>query len=166
MADRWNAVLPVANTLKLHCFKSHSRTKISVSITSSVNVFIIEDILKTDSDSETHDFNDNDGEEQIEDNINLSVGEWVLVNYDSINYPGEISKVTGEEFEGTVMHKSGKFGKWPPREDKIFYNQKNITKTIHPPQVAGSRGQFIFEGLYIFLGMKYSSLCNTVISIL
>ena len=56
--DRWNAVLPVANTIKLHCIKSHSRTKISVSITSSVNVFIIEDIFKSDADSETHDFND------------------------------------------------------------------------------------------------------------
>ena len=144
MTDHWNAVLIVANTLKLHCIKSHSRTKISVSITSSVNAFTIEDILKSGSDSETHDFNDNDNEEPIEDNINLSVGEWVLVNYDST---GEISKVIGEEFEVTVINKSVKFWKWPPREDKIFYNQKNIIKMLHPPQVAGSLCQFIFEGL-------------------
>ena len=109
----------------LHCIKSQRSTKIRVSITSSDNVFTIEDIFKSDYNSETDDFNGNDGEENIEESINLSVGEWVLVNYDNTNFRGEVIKVVGEECE-VVMHKSGKFWKWPQREDKIFYNQKSV----------------------------------------
>ena len=71
----------------------------------------------------------------------------MLVNYDNTNFPGEVIKVVGEECEVTVMHKSGKFWKWPQREDKIFYNQKSVIKVLRPPQVAGCRGQFTFEGL-------------------
>ena len=148
MTDRWNAVLPVANTLKLHCIRSQSSTKLSVSITSSDNEFTVVDLFKSDdSDSETDNCNDNDVEEQKEANVSLTVGEWVLVSYDGTNFPGEILKIVGEECEVTVMHQSGKFWKWPQKEDKIFYNQKNIIKRLGQPQVAGSRGQFIFEGL-------------------
>jgi len=105
-------------------------------------VFTIENIFNSDSDNETDDF-DVCEEKKIE----LSVGKWVLVKYDNKKFPGEIVKVMGEECEVTVMHASGKFWKWPQKEDKIFYDQKNIVKMLRPPEVAGSRGQFVFEDL-------------------
>ena len=52
-----------------------------------------------------------------------------------------------DDVEVSVMHKSGKFWKWPTSADKIYYPLENVKKVIEPPEVAGSRGQFSFDCL-------------------
>ena len=43
-----------------------------------------------------------------------------------------------------VMHKSGKYWKWPNPDDKICYRPENIIRRITPPKVVGSCGQYVF----------------------
>ena len=75
----------------------------------------------------------------------LSVGKWVVVNYDGDKFPGEIISCA-DEFEVSVMQKSGnKFWKWPNCIDKICYERKDILRSIDPPKVAGHRGQWVFD---------------------
>ena len=52
-----------------------------------------------------------------------------------------------DDVEVSVMHKSGKFWKWPTSADKIYYPLENVKNVIEPPEVAGSRGQFSFDYL-------------------
>ena len=44
-----------------------------------------------------------------------------------------MAKIVNNEFQVNVMNKSGKFWRWPQKEDKIFYNSTNIVKCIKPP---------------------------------
>ena len=86
-----------------------------------------------DSDSE-----EEEGSETIPEDF--SIGNWVVVNYNGEEFPGEITSC-GSEIEVSVMHKSGnKFWKWPKTIDKIFYERKNVVRKINPPKVAGHRG--------------------------
>ena len=71
-----------------------------------------------------------------------------MVNYDGQKFPGEVTNIIGPDFDINVMHKSlGTFWKWPPKEDKIFYQKENIIQKLDPPEVAGSQGQFKFKNL-------------------
>ena len=54
-------------------------------------------------------------------------------------------KIVNNELQVNVMNKSAKFWRWPQKEDKIFYTTNNIVKCIEPPQVGGSRDQFVFH---------------------
>ncbi len=75
----------------------------------------------------------------------LSVGNWVIVNYDGEEFPGEITSCEND-IEVSVMHRSSnKFWKWPKPIDKICYERKDVIKIINPPKVAGHRGQYVFE---------------------
>ena len=79
------------------------------------------------------------------DRKKFSIGDWVLVKYGSTNYPGEILQIVNNEFQVNVMNKSGKFWRWPQKEEKIFHTSNNIVKYIEPPPVAASCGQFEFH---------------------
>ena len=116
------------------------------------------DIFKSDSDSDDEENDDEEIEEQEDqsegelegedESCIVSLGEWVLVKYDNKDFPGEVVNIIGSEFEVNVMHRSGAaFWRWPEKDDHIFYNRADIIKQLTPPQVAGSRGQFKFEGL-------------------
>ena len=92
-----------------------------------------------ESDEEGDEEGDESDEEELEDEdqaksqddvavevpvTDLSVGKWVVVNYDGEKYPGEVTSCS-EEIEVSVMHKSGrKFWKWPGSIDKLFYEKK------------------------------------------
>ena len=74
------------------------------------------------------------------------IGDWVLVRYDDDIFPGEITQIAANEYEVRVMVKAaGSTWKWPRKEDKVWYNMENVVKQISPPDVAGSRGQFVFR---------------------
>lgn len=74
-----------------------------------------------------------------------SVGEWVIVSYDSEEYRGEITALEENDIQVNVMHKSGNGWKWPSIPDNIFYPKNNIIQSLKPPFAASSRGQFLFE---------------------
>ena len=71
------------------------------------------------------------------------------MKYGSSNYPSEILQIVYNEFQVNIMNKSGKFWRWPQKEDKIFYTSNNIIKCIEPPQVAGLRSQFEFYQIWL-----------------
>lgn len=76
----------------------------------------------------------------------LHVGEWVLVKYDDLVFPGEIKLVEGEEVKVTVMIPSGsRYFKWPTVEDAIFYKTENVIRKLHPPTLKSSRGTYEFS---------------------
>jgi len=92
--------------------------------------------------------------EESEEIDPLSIGQWVLVNYDGKKYSGEITKIKNSQtdIEINVMHQSGsKYWKRPTSQDKIYYERNSITCIIEAPKVAGSCGQFTFEQLYIIV---------------
>ena len=87
-----------------------------------------------------------DSETLVVDSPDLSVGKWVIVNYDGEQFPGEITCCNNSDVEVNVMYKAGsKYWKWPESIDKIFYERKDIVRTINPPKAAGHRGQFVFD---------------------
>ena len=83
------------------------------------------------------------------ESLSIGIGDWVLVCYNGDYFPGEITQVIGElDFEVNVMQRSGGvYWKWPLKEDKTFYCNKNIVKKLNAPDVAGSRCQFYFQSL-------------------
>ena len=63
-------------------------------------------------------------------------------------FPGEVTHITGLDFEVNVMHKSlGAFWNWLQKEDKMFYQKDNMIQKLDPPDVAGSCRQFQFKNL-------------------
>ena len=93
------------------------------------------------------------------DEFPVEVGQWVVVAYDGIEFPGEVVTCGETDVEVNVMHQSGNAWKWP---DKIH----NMIRQLDPPTVAGSRGQFTFKGfrtfiyIYIYIYWSYSSLLS------
>ena len=79
--------------------------------------------------------------------LTLSVGQWVLVKYDDLEFPGVVTSCGETETEVSVMHKSGNAWRWPTNPDKIYYERANILREINPPKAASHRGQFIFDDI-------------------
>ena len=145
----WNSVIPLANTQKLHCVREHNSRQLHVSSVSGDNnvslVGIFKDVVCDEEESVQEPVQDGP---VLTRNLNINLGDWVLVCYDRQKFPGEVTNITGLDFEDNVMYKScGAFWKWPPKEDKIFYQKENVIQKLDSPEVAGSRGQFKFKNL-------------------
>ena len=64
------------------------------------------------------------------------------MNYDGDDFPGEITCCDGnDQFEVSVMHKSGNHCKWPKTIDKIIYARDDIVRTINLPRATVHCGQ-------------------------
>lgn len=82
------------------------------------------------------------------ESLQLQVGDWCLVMYDGVTYPGEVVTVCdSEEFEVSVMVRDGKHYKWPVKVDKLVYSSQDILQKILPPIIVNNRGHFKFEDL-------------------
>ena len=78
--------------------------------------------------------------------VSLCVGQWVVVDYDGEDGPGEITCCIGDDqCEVSVMHKSSNHWKWSKVIDKILYARDNIVRTICPSRAVGHRGQVLFD---------------------
>ena len=77
--------------------------------------------------------------------IKLLPGDWVLVRYDHLTFPGEVKVVGHEEVKVSVMVPSGSLFKWPAVEDCIFYRIENVIRKLNPPTVKSARGAFEFK---------------------
>ena len=120
----------------------YNSKQLSVSSVSSDNDFLLNGIFKGVVSNEEE-------EDSVQDspiptrNLNVNIGDWILVNYDGQKFPGEVTNIIGLYFEVNVVHKNlGAFCKWPQKEDKIFYQKENIIEKLDVPEVAGSGGQF------------------------
>ncbi|KAG8326457.1 hypothetical protein J6590_041142 [Homalodisca vitripennis] len=76
----------------------------------------------------------------------LQVGDWVVVTYDSKNYPGEIVSILEEGITINAMQPSGPGGWiWPAKPDIHTYPNQDLVKRINPPLPSGNRAsQFVF----------------------
>ena len=102
-----------------------------------------------ESDHESHNDTEEDGFPRVEsdnDEFPVEVGQWFVVAYDGIEFPGEVVTCGETDVEVNVMHQSRNAWKWPTNPDKIYYLYDNILRQLDPPTVAGSRGQFTFKG--------------------
>ena len=154
---KWENVLTVPKTHQRHYFAADGSDIMMVADTSDSTEFTVVRIRKvsseTGSDPDEDSEGGNESEDQTEssvatqDAIDLSIGKWVIVNYDGEEFPGEITS-NAHDFEINVMHKSGnKYWKWPGVVDRIFYEKNNVVRNINPPRAAGHRGQFVFDKL-------------------
>jgi len=77
----------------------------------------------------------------------INVGDWYIVNYDGVKYPGEVTAIGDEDdFRVSVMQPAGKqYWKWPDEDDNIFYRRDKMIKKLDKPEVVNSRGQYKFS---------------------
>lgn len=137
----WKGILAVPKTHQMHCIIPHGPDKVMVGKTSDAREFFLVPIRHSDdSKSES-------GAEEGETLENSRIGQWVVVKYDGCNFPGKITDCVADELKVNVMHKSGRYWKWPRVADNIFYKEEDVVKVIKPPTDVGSRsrGQFKFE---------------------
>ena len=73
-----------------------------------------------------------ESEEHTITTVDLCVGQWVVVNYDGDDFPGEITCCDGnDQFEDSVIHKSSNHWKWPKTIDKILYARDDLVQTLY-----------------------------------
>ena len=74
-----------------------------------------------------------DSEAEISES--MSIGTWVIVKYDMVNFPGEVTAIIDGDVEVNVMHRSGQSNwKWPSPAHKILYSKQDVVKIISPPK--------------------------------
>ncbi len=114
--EQWENVIPVPKTHQLHCFIPNGEETLKVSEISDSKEFTVVRIRKRSTSSESSDEagipNDNE-ESSNEAESNLAIGNWVLVNYDGKQFPGEITDILNSEtdIEVNVMHHCGFYWK-------------------------------------------------------
>jgi hypothetical protein len=74
----------------------------------------------------------NDGPTPLTSRLqNLTVGQYVLVNYESELYPGKITEMKNDdEILITAMQKSGAHWKWPTKPNETYYSRDEIMQLI------------------------------------
>ena len=60
-----------------------------------------------------------------------------------------VKSVIGDEYEVSVMMKSGKYYRWPDKPDQLYYKKEDVVRIIQPPEPVGSktRSQYCFADL-------------------
>lgn len=161
---RWPSILPIPNTRKIHYVVPMGGHHLLVSDTSDsteckqVRIKDQDEIEFSDSLeslNETMDESQDNlsGNEELE----VQIGDWVLVTYDGKNFPGELVEIgeySSDELKVNVMHPSGGHWRWPQPADKIFYYIKDIIRKIdrHWKQ----RTVYLF----FFVDFLYCCLCR------
>lgn len=86
-----------------------------------------------------------------EGNVNdiLQEGNFVIVRWNGLRFPGLTVTVSGKGAIVDCMVRTSKFWKWPKEKDILFYNWEDIEKIILPPKLL-KRGLFMVNGLNDF----------------
>ena len=72
----------------------------------------------------------------------ISVGDFVIVEYEEELFPGRVDASFNGEAEVSVMVKSGNFWRWPRVKDQIHYRWPSVQQKIMPPEPVNNRGCF------------------------
>lgn len=77
----------------------------------------------------------------------LQKGDWVVVAYDNVLYPGEIMEIFDDRLTvNTMVPLQNNYFKWPARQDILDYEFDQVKKQISQPMPCGNRAaQFRFE---------------------
>ena len=103
-----------------------------------------EDIPSCSTDFHDHKQGDNNSLKQSNNNsvnndIEIHVGNWFLVDYDGEYFPGEVLEEEEEDdFLISVMHNAGKNWKWQSPKD-TFYLKEQIIRKLWEPVVVNNR---------------------------
>jgi len=99
-----------------------------------------------EEDEQEEEDEEEEDEQEEEEETDIQVGQWVVVLYDGIEYPGEVRSINSNAgVQVNVMHKSGSFLKWPQSRDMIYYKKSDILRIFSAPVAAGHCGQFTFS---------------------
>ena len=147
---KWDRVLAVPRTLSVHCVQASGADYVKVAdvsdeIEKNFRVCRIRNTAVDPTLSPPQGANDGDTQPRPPPTLNLTIGQWVVVQYEDEQFPGEVTSTEENDVEVNVMHRSANAWKWPKKEDKIYYSKSSIVRVINPPSVAGRRGQFMFE---------------------
>ena len=148
---KWERVVAVPRTHRLHCIKPLGADKVKVADTSDEKDenFRVCQIRKPTVTEPVPLMNSQNSGNLVTPPavLNLTIGQWVVVKYEGNEFPGEVACIEESDVEVNVMHRSVNAWKWPRIEDKIFYPKRNVLRVIRPPSVAGNHGQFVFEDI-------------------
>ena len=132
--DPWANVLEVPGISKIHAMECIDVVEIklyrtNLDLGSSVSVAYTSDKLDDNNKTEKHVV------------IQSDVGHWVIVQYDGKRFPGEVTRVVGEDTQVSVMKqaRSGNW-KWPLDRDVLDYKPKDVVCVIEPPVPVGMIG--------------------------
>ena len=66
--------------------------------------------------------------DQISDWVHsIIIGDWVIVQYDNVRYPGEVTNIKGEDIQVNVIVPAGKHAwKWPKHTEKDLSSRNLI----------------------------------------
>jgi hypothetical protein len=84
---------------------------------------------------------------QISSTNNMKTNDWVVVQYNNLQYPGIVTAIdeVENEFEVKTMepftYKRQKLWRWPNHEDKIFYPAKKVRKYSLVPEEIKDKGR-------------------------
>ena len=98
-------------------------------------------VIRTTTTTQEEQEDDDEEEEEVD----IQVGQWFAVQYDGVQYPGEVMLIDTNGVQVNVMHKSGSCWKWLQSRDMISYEKSDILRIISVPVAAGHRGQFTFS---------------------
>jgi hypothetical protein len=140
LTEKWSSVQGIPKTQRLHCFKPVNSLQIAVA-EFSTSEFHTHNIRRP---AEQDDVQENQCDVHVEEPAMPQVGQWVIVDFEGTEYPGEVLRVVADKIEVSVMHKFGAHWKWPKDKDCIAYTLDEIMQIIKPPK-AGSRGRFNFD---------------------
>ena len=71
----------------------------------------------------------------------VSVGTWVIVDYNGNHYPGLVTEKRHNEVQVKCMeHYGSGHYKFPTKTDEIWYQPDKIIRSIPAPNMVGSRG--------------------------
>lgn len=104
--------------------------------------------LGDDEDEPNLSMSSQQGEFSVQD---LTVGQYVLVNYEGELYPGKIIEIkSSDEILVSAMEKSGVNWKWPAQCDEIYYAKDEIVQIINSPKQLGRRGIYRVHELDVY----------------
>ena len=109
--------------------RAHSERMLRVSTVSTEDDFTLVEIFQGAGSDQSEPEEKNQPNDENQETPEVDIGDWVLVNCDAADLPGDITMA---------------FWKWPLTEERNFYDRKNDAKKLEPPEVAGTHGQFTF----------------------
>ena len=94
-------------------------------------------------------------EDEVQPTLNLSMGQWVVVNYDGEMFPGEVTHIDNSDVEVSVMHRSANAWKWPRPEDKIFYSKTKLYVSLNHQVLQAIEDSLYLKTFSSYIAMYY-----------
>ena len=90
--------------------QAHNAKMLRVSTASTEEDFTLVEIFQGFGYNESEPEEQNQPNDENQETLEVNIGDWVLVNYDVADFPGEVTSIVGIDYEVNVMHKCGAFG--------------------------------------------------------